>query len=149
MAQQIQPGRALSIDAQASISEWTGQIRAQQSWQEANRLATQSTPESLLAAIRQAQQVPRSSALRAEVREAINQWSYQLLSMAQDRAAYDLQGAMNIAAQIPSGTSAYSDARAQLQNWQNTLNSSQTSPESQSVAPSQEQVYGSGEVNAQ
>ncbi len=82
------------------------------------------------------------------MQEAINQWSYQLLSMAQDRAAYDLQGAMNIAAQIPSGTGAYSDARAQLQNWQSTLNSSQT-PESQSVAPSQEQVSGSGDVNAQ
>ncbi len=148
MAQQIQPGRALSMDAQASISEWTGQMRAQQSWQEANQLATQGTPEALIAAIRQAQLVSRASALRAEVREAINQWSYQLLSMAQDRAAYDLQGAMNIAAQIPSGTGAYSDARAQLQNWQSTLNSSQT-PESQSVAPSQEQGSGSGDVNAQ
>lgn len=148
MAQQIQPGRALSLDAQASISEWTGQIRAQQYWQEANQLATQGTPEALLAAIRQAQMVPKSSGLGAEVREAINQWSYQLLNMAQDRAAYDLQGAMNIAAQIPSGTSAYSDARAQLQNWQNTLNSAQNNAESQSAAPSEQQVSG-GEQNSQ
>lgn len=145
MAQQIQPGRALSIDAQASISEWSGQMRAQQNWQEANQLATQGTPEALIAAIRQAQLLPRSSGLQAEVREAINQWSYQLLSMAQDRAAYDLQGAMNIAAQIPSGTSAYSDARAQLQNWQNTLNTSQTNPESQSVPPLEQQDSGGSE----
>ncbi len=148
MAQQIQPGRALSLDAQASISEWSGQLRAQQYWQEANRLATQGTPEAVLAAIRQAQLVTRSSGLRAEVGEAINQWSYQLLSMAQDRAAYDLQGAMNIAAQIPSGTSAYSDARAQLQTWQNSLNSSQN-PAPESVAPSPEQVTESSDVTAQ
>lgn len=148
VAQQIQPGRSLSIDAQASVSEWTGQMRSEQYWQEANRLAAQATPEAFLAAIRQAQLVPRSSPLRSEVREAINQWSYQLLSMAQDRAAYDLQGAMSIVAQIPSGTSAYSDARAQLQNWQNTLNPPQANPESQSAAPAEEQGSG-GEQNPQ
>ena len=148
-AQQIQTGRALSGDAQAAINDWSGQIRAQQSWQEANRLAAQSTPEALLAAIRQAQLVPRGSALSAEVREAMNQWSYQLLTMAQDRASYDLQGAMDIAAQIPSGTSGYSDARAQLQNWQNTLNSSQSNGESQSASPSDQQGTGSDGQNAQ
>lgn len=149
VAQQIQPGRALSGDAQAAINDWSGQVRAQQSWQEANRLASGGTPEALLAAIRQAEMVPRASALRAEVREAINQWSYQLLSMAQDRASYDLQGAMDIAAQIPSGTSAYSDARAQLQNWQNTVNSSQPNAGSQPAAPSDQQVSGSEQQNPQ
>jgi hypothetical protein len=139
VAQQIQAGRALSGEAQSAIADWQAQMRSQQNWQEANRLATQGTPDALLGAIRSAQQVPRSSPLRAEAREAINQWSYQLLSMAQERASYDVQGAITIALQIPSGSGAYSDARAQIQSWQNSLNPPPTNPEPETTAPSNEQ----------
>lgn len=138
VAQQIQPGRTLSGEAQASIQEWQAQIRAQQNWQEANRLAAQTTPESLASAIRLAQQVPKASPLRAEAQAAINQWSYQLLSMAQERSSYDLQGAIAIANQVPSGTSAYPDARAQMESWRNTLNAQQQQQQAPVAEPEPE-----------
>lgn len=121
-AQQIRPGRALSNQAQSAIQDWQGQARAQQNWQQAQQLASAGTPDSLISAIEILRSIPRSSALRSEAETAMNQWSYQILSQAQDRANYDLPGAISIARSIPSGTSAYSEAKAQIEVWQNILN---------------------------
>jgi hypothetical protein len=52
----------------------------------------------------------------------VNRWSYQLLSMANDRSSYNLAEAIAIARLIPSGTEAYSSAQQQIQAWQNILN---------------------------
>jgi soluble cytochrome b562 len=121
-AQQIKPGRALSNQAQSAIQEWQGQARAQQNWQQAQQLATAGTPDSLVSAIGLLRSIPRSSAMRSEAETAMNQWSYQILSLAQDRANYDLPGAISIARSIPAGTSAYPEAKAQIEVWQNILN---------------------------
>lgn len=121
-AQQIKPGRSLSNQAQSAIQEWQGQARAQQNWQQAQQLATAGTPDSLVSAIEMLRSIPRSSALRSEAETAMNQWSYQILSQAQDRANYDLPGAISIARSIPAGTSAYPEAKAQIEVWQNILN---------------------------
>ncbi|XWK85890.1 MAG: hypothetical protein U7127_16880 [Phormidium sp.] len=121
-AQQIKPGRSLSNQAQSAIQEWQGQARAQQNWQQAQQLASAGTPDSLVSAIGLLRSIPRSSALRSEAETAMNQWSYQILSQAQDRANYDLPGAISIARSIPAGTSAYPEAKAQIEVWQNILN---------------------------
>ncbi|MBD2181579.1 MULTISPECIES: chromosome segregation ATPase [Oscillatoriales] len=139
IAQQIKSGRALSGEAQAAMKDWQAQIQAQQNLQQARSVATQATPDALASAIRLAKLVPSSSPLRSEAEEAINQWSYQMLSQAQDRATYDLQGAIAIAKTIPSGTSAYGEARAQIDVWQNILNPPAI-PSPEPIAPSPESV---------
>ncbi|MFB2836949.1 hypothetical protein [Floridanema evergladense] len=121
-AQQIRPGRSLSNQAQSAIQEWQGQARSQQNWQQAQQLASTGTPDSLVSAIQLLRSIPRSSALRSEAENAMNQWSYQILSQAQDRANYDLPGAISIARSIPPGTSAYAEAKAQIEVWKNILN---------------------------
>jgi len=138
-AAQIRPGRALSAEAQAAMVDWQAQIQAQQNLQEARRLGSQRTPDTLAMAIRLAKQVPNSSPLRAEAEDAINQWSYQMLSLAQDRATYDLAGAIAIAKTIPDRTSAYAEARAQIDVWQNILNPPDL-PSPEPVAPPPEPV---------
>lgn len=129
-AQQIKPGRALSAQAVSAIQDWQGQARAQQNWQQAQQLANVGTPESLISAIQMLRSIPRSSALRSEAETAIGQWSYQILSQAQDRANYDLPGAISIARSIPPGTNAFAEAKAQIEVWQNIMNPpAQPSPE--------------------
>jgi len=138
-AQRIQPGRALYNQTQSVIREWQGQARAQQNWQQAQQLASQATPESLVSAIRLAREIPKSNSLRSEAENSLNQWSYQVLSQAQDRANYDLPGAIAVAKSIPAGTSAYPEAKAQIEVWQNILNPPPP-PSPEYVAPAPEQT---------
>ncbi|HEY9850539.1 MAG TPA: hypothetical protein V6D28_13825 [Leptolyngbyaceae cyanobacterium] len=137
IAQQIRPGRSLSGEAQAAIRSWQGQIQAQQNLEEARRFASQATPDALASAIRSANRVPSSSALRAEAENLMNQWSFQLLSQAQDRATYDIAGAIAIARTIPSGTNAYGEARAQIEVWQNILNPPPAPPPPPAPSPAE------------
>ena len=141
-AQQIKPGRSLSNQAISAIQDWQGQARAQQNWQQAQQLANAGTPDSLISAIQMLRSIPRSSALRSEAETAMNQWSYQILSQAQDRANYDLPGAISIARSIPSGTSAYAEAKAQIEVWQNILNPP-APPSPEYIAPPVEQAPAS------
>lgn len=130
-AERIGSGRALYDDASEDVRQWRSQVRAQENLQEARQLAGGGTAEALASAIRTADQVPNSSRLRSEADSAISQWSQQILSLAQERAAYDLEGAINIAKNIPSNTSAYGAARAQIEAWQRMLppaRSPRTSP---------------------
>ena len=121
-AQRIQPGRALSSEAQAAINDWQGQIRARQNWLEARQLALQGTPDALVQAIRLADRVPTTSPLRSDANVAIAQWSQQMLSIARSRGEYDIPGGIAIAKQIPRGTDAYRVARRQIAIWQKFLN---------------------------
>jgi len=121
-ARQIQPGRALSSEAQAAIDDWQGQIQARENWRLARELATQGTPEALREAILKANRVPTTNPLRTDVDNAVNQWSHQMLSIAQDRGEYDIPGGIAIAKQIPPGSDAYKAARNQIELWQNFLN---------------------------
>ena len=123
-AQQIQPGRALFREAEATVNDWQAQIRAREDWQLARRLALPGTPDALKEAIDQADRVPTNSPLRIGVNTAIAQWSNQLLGMAQDRAEYDVPGGIAIAKLIPSDTEAYRAAQKQIELWQNFLNPS-------------------------
>jgi len=121
-AQRIQPGRALSRQAQNAVNDWQGQILARQNWQQARQVALQGTPDALVQAIRLADRVPASSSLRADANAAISGWSQQMLSIAQSRAESDIPGGIAIARLVPPGTNAYRAAQLQIAAWQKFLN---------------------------
>ncbi len=120
-AQQIKPRRALYKEAQGEIRGWEAQIRGQQLLRQAYQVANPGTAPALAEAIRVAREVPRASTAKDEARSMVSRWSYQLLSMAQDRSPYNLTEAIAIARMIPSGTDAYEEAQRQIQSWQKML----------------------------
>lgn len=120
-ASQVRGGRALSGEALSRIRRWKRELDAQQTLQEALRQASPNTPEAIGNAIRTAQSVSGSSTTGSSAREAVNRWSYQLLSLAQERSQSDIPGAIAIAQRIPSGTAAYGEAQRQIQTWQQSL----------------------------
>lgn len=121
-AQKILPGRALYEEAQDMIQSWQEEVRARQNMEEAYRFANSGTPETLASAIRAANQVPDSSELRGEADTVIAQWSEQMLAIARERSAFDLQGAIDIAQRIPTYASAYPAAQRDIDAWQQLLN---------------------------
>lgn len=127
-AQQIKAGRALYKEAQNEIRGWQLEIEGQQLLQQAYQASTPGTAEALSSAIRLARQVPKSSTAKADARAAANRWSSQLLSIANDRASYNLNEAIAIAKMIPAGTEAYESAQTQIQSWQRTLEPPPPSP---------------------
>jgi len=114
-------GRALSGEAQASIDDWRGQIRARQNWRKAREVALAGTPEALSEAIQLADRVPSRSLLRNDVNPAIDQWSQQLLDIARSQSESDVIKGIETAKLIPEGSAAYSAAREQIRNWRELL----------------------------
>ena len=114
--------RSLSGEARKDISNWQGQIRARENWTRAQQVAGAGTPDALSQAIAIANRVPRSSTLRMDVNFAINQWSQQLLSIANSQSNSNLARAIETAKLIPRGSSAYNTAQQQIKNWQQLLN---------------------------
>lgn len=130
-AQQIKSGRVLYDEAQDKIRDWQRELNAQQQLQSAFETASSGTPEALASAIRLARQVPRSSSVGGTARESSNRWSYQLLALAQERAANNVQEAIAIARTIPPRTEAYESAQLQIQAWERSLQ-----PQPQALPPS-------------
>ncbi len=124
MAQRIGDGRAMSAQRQELVNDWQAQLQAANNLAAAQRLAETGTPESLLGAIRAAARVPKSSALRAQARLAMDNWGNQMLEVAQSTATSDLRRAISIAKAIPSNTSSYGAAQNLIQQWQQQLNPS-------------------------
>jgi hypothetical protein len=122
MAQRIASGRAMSAQSQARIRDWQAQLQAAANLAAAQKLADTGTPESLLGAIQAAARVPKSSPLRSQAQSAIDNWSSQMLEVAQSVATSDLRRAIAIAKVIPSSTSAYSSAQNAIQQWEQQLN---------------------------
>jgi hypothetical protein len=124
VAERIQPGRALYGEAQADIQEWEAQIVGRDRLSSAYAMANNGTPNALLNAIQLAGQVPSNSPSYPEAIRAMNQWSYDLLSLARTQSQYDLSGAIATASSIPSFTEAYAAAQLQIQSWQAVVNPS-------------------------
>jgi hypothetical protein len=122
MAQRIGSGRAMSAQRQERVSDWQAQLQAANNLAAAQKLADTGTPESLLGAIRAAARVPKSSSLRSQARSAMDNWSGQMLEVAQSIATSDIRRAISIAKAIPDSTSAYSSAQSFIQQWQQQLN---------------------------
>jgi hypothetical protein len=121
-ASQIKSGRALSAQAKEKIGDWQAQLQAAANIAAAQRLANTGTPEALLGAIQAAARVPKSSPLRAQARSAMDNWSSQMLEIAQSTASNDLRRAIAIAKAIPSNTSTYGSAQTAIQQWEQQLN---------------------------
>ncbi len=82
--------------------------------QQASGVASAGTPDALVQAIGMVQSVPDSSPVRAEAVAAIDQWSQQIVQVAQSQADYDVPGAIAIVQRVPPGSSAYGAAQALL-----------------------------------
>lgn len=123
-AEQIRSGRALYEEAQSKIKIWRQEIKAQEDWQQANRIAAAYTPAALGKAIAIVREIPDSTEVGKESERQVNQWADQLLALAIDRADFSLPEAIKIAAMIPSNTAAYESAQIQITIWQKKLDSS-------------------------
>ncbi len=121
MANRIGAGRAIYAQTQVKIRDWDARLQATDNLAMARRYASSGNPESLLAGINAAAQVPRSSPLRDEARSLMNEWSDRILDLARSASIGDIQRGIAIAETIPSSTSAYSSARSEIQSWKQQL----------------------------
>ncbi len=122
MAEQIGQGRSLYSEAQQGVRTWRAQTQGRQNMEQARRLASSGSVGDLEQAIRIAGQVPESSTYSMEAQTAIDQWSRQLLSLANERAQrLDLEGAIVIADQVPRRASSYAEAQQLINIWRSQL----------------------------
>lgn len=117
VAEQISPERGLYDEAQTDIQTWRGQFQGQDQLQQAYNAARIGTPAMLVAAIEIASQVPASNPARAEADRGIDQWSDQILQIAQSQASFNVSEAIAIAERVPANTRAYPVAQRKIQNW--------------------------------
>lgn len=134
VASQIRSG-ALAGEAQSDIATWRQQLQAaadratgERKLQEAQQLASTGTPDALIAAIDRVDQVPAGSGYRGNAEAVMNQWSWQLLQIAETQANSDPAAAITIAQRIPSNTQAYSQAQQRIQEWQQWLGQGAVNP---------------------
>lgn len=141
-AQQINSGIVLYNTAKTKISQWKSQLRDTENLRNSETLASPGTPDSYLAAIKMANQVSNSSKLRGRVDQLIDQWSQNLLQLGLDQSTYDVPGAIGILKKIPPQSTAYSQAQAQIQDWQQWLNPPppEYQPPAETYEPPVEQV---------
>ncbi|MEB3312032.1 MAG: chromosome segregation ATPase [Snowella sp.] len=121
-ASQIGSGRALHSQAQKNIRRWQSEIQSQRDLQRANSLAARRTPDSLVAAIRLVNRIPSSTEAGSQRTQSINNWSYQLLALAQEKASVSAYSeAIRLARLIPKDSSAYSTARDLMTDWKGLI----------------------------
>lgn len=117
-ARQIEGNRALSGEARLQISRWQAEINAQNNLRRAQELASSRTVDSLGQAVQLIRQVPRSSDVGGQRLQLVNNWSYQILSLAQEQAqSGNYQQAIRALQQIPAESAAYNSAQSFLQEW--------------------------------
>ncbi|YAI82857.1 MAG: chromosome segregation ATPase [cyanobacterium endosymbiont of Rhopalodia sterrenbergii] len=122
-ARRIGRGRVLFREAQDKISQWQQEIKAQKDLQEAYLIAQGGTSQSLGSAIEVIRKIPGSTQVSNRSRQVLNRWSYQLLSIAEDKARKALfQEAINLAQIIPAESTSYHGAQTQIRVWQRALN---------------------------
>lgn len=121
-AQRISPDSPLYGEVQGRMSRWEREQDAQKTLAQAYQTANNGTPEALRNAITTAQNISTGSNAATQRDQAINQWSYQLLSIARGRATSNVSEAIEIARQVPPNSSAYSEAQDQIARWQQGSN---------------------------
>ncbi|MGP0128629.1 MAG: chromosome segregation ATPase [cyanobacterium endosymbiont of Rhopalodia musculus] len=121
-ARRIGRGRVLFREAQNKIGQWQQEIQAQKDLQEAYLIAQGGTSQALGSAIEVIRKIPGSTQVSNRSRQALNQWSYQLLSIAEDKARKALfQEAISLAHIIPAESTSYHGAQTQIRAWQRAL----------------------------
>ncbi|WP_107668773.1 chromosome segregation ATPase [Cyanothece sp. BG0011] len=117
-AQRIGSGRVLYSEAQRNINQWQQEIQADRNLQEAYLIAQPQTPQALISAIAVVRKIPASTDVGSQAKQALDRWSFQLLSMAQKLASRSLlPEALKLAKMIPRDSAAYSSAQAQITTW--------------------------------
>lgn len=124
--QTIGPRRALYNQAQTKIRNWSGDLEADRTIENARLAASPGTPDAYITAIMLADRVPTYNRNRQKADLVISEWSQQILLQAMDAANSDLRRAIAIAKKVPSGTSGYDGARAQIKVWESLLDSSRS-----------------------
>lgn len=117
VAERIGADRSLFDEAQAEIKKWRNQFQGQDQLRQALNAATIGTPAMLNAAIEIATQIPADNPSRGEAEQLIEQWSYEILRLAESQAGFNLSEAISIAEQVPANTSAYANAQRSIQTW--------------------------------
>ena len=121
-AGQISSGRVLYQEAQSNINKWRQEIRAQSNLKEAYLIAQPQTSQSLISAIAVVRKIPSSTDVSSQAKQALDRWSFQLLSQAQSLASRSLLAeAVKLARMIPADSAAYSSARSQINLWNRSL----------------------------
>jgi hypothetical protein len=139
VAKQVQPGRALSSEAQGLVSGWQSEINGQRNLAIAQQSARANTVEGLVSAIQAANQVPRSSSSYSQSLQLLDQWSNDLLRAADQAAGYNLRQAIEIAKRIPQSANNYGIAQEQIRSWREALAPPPAPPPEPIVAPPVEQ----------
>jgi uncharacterized protein (UPF0548 family) len=122
VAEQIEPDLVLYEEARSDIDQWRSQLRDIQNLKDAETAAAPDTIDGLIRAISLASRVSGGSTWRPQAERLIDDWSQTLLRRGLDQAVYDIPGAIDTLGAIPSGTTAYNAARAQISDWEAWLN---------------------------
>jgi hypothetical protein len=127
VASRIPTNQALYDEAQTAISDWRSRQRGRQSYQQALLVAQSGSVSALQEAIKLALAVPENSPDWTLARRAANQWSWDLLNVAESAALrQDLPAAIRTASQIPPDTDAYSEAQIRIGAWESQRQGSDT-----------------------
>jgi hypothetical protein len=108
--------------AQRQIQRWQQRQENRRLLQQAQDLLEPGQATSFQTAIALSQQIPPDYPEYPLAQERIDQWSRDILAIAQARAADgDLPGAIAAASLVPPDTSAYDQAQGDIQSWQGSL----------------------------
>lgn len=112
------PNHSLYDQAQEQLDQWRQQTEGETLLAQAESLSDIGTPANLADAIQLTRRVPRSSSSWFEANRFGNQWSQDLLRIARQTAADDMERAIAIASLIPAETAAYETAQEAIALWQ-------------------------------
>ncbi|NMF82118.1 caspase family protein [Nodosilinea sp. P-1105] len=108
--------------AQTQIQRWQQRQENRQLLQQAQAILEPGQATSFQTAIALAQQIPPDYPEYATAQERIDEWSRNILAIAQARAADgEVPGAIAAASLVPPDTSAYDLAQTEIQRWQGDL----------------------------
>jgi soluble cytochrome b562 len=121
VAEKIKPGVVIYQEARDDIRQWQTQVQDIQNLKDAEAFASGGTAESYSTAISLASRVSSSSSWRWRADQLMNDWSQQLLAIANEQSTVDLSQAIETLQTIPYGTSVYDTAQSQIQTWEGWL----------------------------
>lgn len=125
-ARKVEQGRALRIDAQTNIAQWTKQIQVLEDQPLYSAALDLASKGKLPAAIQEARKIQQGRALYSQAQVSIKEWTTRI-QVAEDRPilneaeelAYEgrLSDAIAVAARISSGRALYGEARNSIAIW--------------------------------
>ena len=125
-AAKIQQGRALRIDAQTKIAQWTKQIQVLEDQPLYSKALDLASKGKLQDAITEARKIQKGRALYSQAQDSIKDWTNRI-QVAEDRPILDeaeelayqgrLSDAIAVAARIAPGRALYREARNAISIW--------------------------------